>query len=509
VNRQPQVVSPWKVALAFLLIAASAGACRAGKTTEAPPASGTGTQATATPAKTATPATTGVPAASDAPAQTGVLLFRDDFQDGKAQEWSIASTWTVEQHGQVYLFGASGLGGAYVTNGGGWTGYTYQSAIRVNSGALLISINLSQSGRYGLSLGGDGVYLFEEQPAGTFNVLGEAGPITTGSWHRILFAAQGGHVQVSIDSVVWFDVTDPTPITKGTVAVSTVQGSRVGIDNVLVTTIQGTLPAALAQAPAPTSAEPVKAEEIQSEVAPVQADETDVQTVEEPTAPPTVVGGKPDLVLEDVSFTPIPIVQGQPFTANYQVANRGDAAAGAFTSSLHFHAAAGIADCNMDVNGLAPGELAWSSCTRTINGIAGDYPIEVTADLEGEITESDEGNNTTTSTITVNAPPNADLPDLTVTAVKYHGENAQLGTTYECDLSNLGTADSPPVDFEVLDHGALIYSAHGGGIPAGESLVVAFPVHADRPLVLTCIADPNQTITESNEDNNTLTTTIP
>ena len=412
-----------------------------------------------------------VPTATQPPgigqAQSGSILFRDDFQDGQPQDWSIKSAWNVEQFNEVYLFGTSGLGTANVTRGGSWTDYTFQTSARVNKGNLLLSTNLSKQGRYSLRLGTDGVFLLKESPAGKYNILGEAGPITAKTWHQVSFASQAGHLQVSIDKVLWFDYTDTTPITQGTIGVSALDGGRVFVDNVLVTKNQGALPSGVAQAPPPVNNAPSESQVIE-EQADIQPP-GDIQSVGEEIVPIEVSGDQPDLVVSEVTFTPNPIIQGQPFTANFMIENRGGGDAGAFTFSLHFHANAGIADCNMDVSSLASGEAAWGDCSRQINGSTGNYPVEATADIEGEISESDENNNTTNMGLLVaitddggdiesedNREDNSEggQPDLVVTSVEFSPDPAIQGQPFTAAFSirNQGTVASAPFTFRLHFH---------------------------------------------------------
>jgi hypothetical protein len=110
--------------------------------------------------------------------------------------------------------------------------------------------------------------------------------------------------------------------------------------------------------------------------------------------------GQPDLV---VTADLPQAVQGQPFTARVTVTNQGTGDAGAFTVRWHFHAATGLADCNWDVNGLRAGQQWNDSCSRTTNAQPGTSPTRLTADVEGEIAESNEGNNEATPTLTVTA----------------------------------------------------------------------------------------------------------
>lgn len=452
-------------------------------------------------------------------AQSGSVLFRDDFQDGQPQEWGITSAWFVEQSGDVYTFGASGRGGAWVTNGGGWRDYTFQTDAYVESGNLLLSINLSKQGRYSLRLGTDGVYLLKEQPAGAYNVIGQAGPITGGTWHRVSLASQAGHLQVWIDQTLWFDTVDAAPIvSQGTIGVAALEGSRVVVDNVLVTRIEGTLPTGTIQAPPPLSSAPSASEIVEEQSSALPSE--DVETVEEePTSPPPETGGQPDLVVSEVTYTPDPVILGQPFTASYVVENRGGGSAGAFTFLLHFHAAAGIADCSIDVDGLVPGQVAWGQCTRTISGdTAGNYPVEATVDIEGEVAESDEQNNLATPTLTVvlmaedsGGESQAALPDLAITSVLFSPDPVIRGQPFAAHVtvSNNGDADAgiftvrlhfhpntglPDCNWDVPGLGA------GGSIRLNCTQTTNAPAKGYRTdLTL----DVEGEILESNEDNNT------
>jgi hypothetical protein len=453
--------------------------------------------------------------ASNGKAQSGSVLFRDDFQDGKPQDWTIKSAWNIEQFNEAYLFGTSGLGTAYVTRGGSWTDYTLQTSARVNKGSQLMSINLSKQGRYSLRLGTDGVFLLKESPAGKYTVLGEAGPISAKTWHQVSFSSQSGHLQVWIDKVLWFDYTDTSPIKQGTIGVSALDGARVFVDNVLVTKNQGALPSGVVQAPPPVNNAP-SASQIIEEQADVQPP-GDIQSVGEEPIAIEVSGVKPDLVVSEVTFTPNPVIQGQPFTANYLIENRGGGEAGAFTFSLHFHANAGIADCNMDVASLASGESAWGDCSRQINGNTGNYPVEATADIEGEIAEGDENNNTSNLSLQVaktdsggeveseNNPdnnPEGGQPDLVITSVEFSPNPAIQGQPFTAsfNIRNQGTGASAPFTFRLHFHasaGLADCNLDVNSLGPGQGITVKATVDVENEIV------------ESDEGNNVLDLTLP
>jgi subtilase family serine protease len=111
-------------------------------------------------------------------------------------------------------------------------------------------------------------------------------------------------------------------------------------------------------------------------------------------------GGQPDLVVTSVTFDPAKPVKGQNFTAKYEIKNQGDVTSGPFTFRLHFHASAGVADCNWD-GALSATEITWAECVRQINGNTGNYPVKATIDVESEIAESNESNNVLDTTLTL------------------------------------------------------------------------------------------------------------
>lgn len=258
-----------------------------------------------------------------------------------------------------------------------------------------------------LRLNPESVYLIKEQPAENFSVLTQTGPVIMNTWHWIDMAAQAGHIQVYVDQALWIDFVDPAPLSRGTISMASLDGSRVEVDNVLVAQINGSLPSVQVQAPPPIVPEQPPIDEIEDEVSEIPLEEVEI---EEQTPEMTVEGGLPDLVITEVVFSPDPVVQGQPFEMSYVIQNQGNAPAGAFTVHFHFHAASGLADCNADFPSLGAGQVAWGGCTRTTNSQPGTSPTELTVDIENEIAESNEDNNTRNQPLTVGATGGSLLP---------------------------------------------------------------------------------------------------
>jgi len=325
------------------------------------------------------------------PDVNGEILFQDDFQDGQPDGWTINGAWYIQQADDLYYFTASSLGGAWVTAGTSWSGYLYHAGVRLESGSLFLSTNMTQAGRYLLLLRADGMYLLREQPEDNFVSLAETGPITTGIGHSVSIANQSGHLQVYIDQVLWMDYTDPEPITVGTVGVAVQDNSSVAVDNILVMQLNTPLPSGVVQAP-PVAASAPEPEEIIPESGGGLAiseigSESEPENENEPGP-----AGLADIQISNISMLPDPLSQNQPMTVAVTVLNAGNADAGAFNVRW-YPEGANFVGCSWDVPSLAAGEGVDLSCGYQGYPNSGTFNWGVSADADDEIAESDEGNN--------------------------------------------------------------------------------------------------------------------
>lgn len=560
-------------------------------------------------------------------AQAGDILFQDDFQDGQPDGWQITAAWYVQQAGDLYVFESGSSGGAWLPQGSRWNNYAFETAARLDAGSLLLSFNLSQTGRYLTRLDETGLYLFKEYPAKTYTLLAQTGPVSLGEWHQLDTRTYNGHIQVYVDGTLWVDYNDTAPLSMGTIAVTTQDGSQAAVDDVLVTKT-GPLPSVVVQAPPSQGGQPelnfesddgMSLDEIdvtqqgdqqEEEQEEGEGDEqtnspelhiTSVSIMPNAPAPGTQVivtanifnggdqdagaftvrwypdssdvvgcsweigglaagastdtggcvypgygtegtyewraiadadddveegagegnnihngtisvaaadtGGElPDLIVHGVTFDPDPATLGEPFTVNYFVKNQGQGDSDLFTFRLKFHEETGIADCNMDVDGLPAGQVASGTCSRTVNTHPGNFALWAKVDVEGEIAESEDGNNEASYTLSVEAAQPQALPDLIITDVLFI-----TADTIQCNIRNVGSADAPAgVIVALLINGAPVGTVEVvNPIPVGttrtrqiSNLVVPWPIDA------TCVADDPNAIAESEEFNNELTKNI-
>ena len=369
-------------------------------------------------------------------AQEENILFQDDFQDGQPDEWDVTTAWYVQHSEDIYIFSASGRGGAWLPQGSDWRDYAFRTRVRIDAGSLLLSLNLSQGGRYMVHLNENGVYLLKEEPADNYTVLTQTCPLEMGDWHSIAFGAQNGHLQVYVDQALWIDYTDNSPITGGTIAVSSLEGSRVAVDDVMVSQMIASLPNRAIEAPTGCEVAEAPVDAPAGEVSGLTLEEVD-----EGGEPPPVVKeqieedeeeqddqgqeeqdqqtGLPELHISHIAIVPSSPDQGQAITIALTVFNSGEADAGSF-NILWYPEEFDFIGCSWDIFSLVSGEPVDMTCDYQGYSNAGTFTWNVVADAENEVVESIEDNNTQSGFLTVNEvaidPPPAPI-DCTATVL--------------------------------------------------------------------------------------------
>jgi len=182
-------------------------------------------------------------APSAAPAASGSILFKDDFQDGTPDNWSITGGWDVQQDGEIYYFSTAVMGSAWVPGGHNWDDYVLRAAVQINNGTAALNFRLTQEGRYLVTFSQNGLYLLKESPAGNVTVLTKVNPVSLGEWHRVTLGGEGGHIMVFVDRMLKIDFMDPDPLPSGTIAVAANDATNVMVDDIFVTLPEKPFPA--------------------------------------------------------------------------------------------------------------------------------------------------------------------------------------------------------------------------------------------------------------------------
>ncbi|MDD5763517.1 MAG: PKD domain-containing protein, partial [Candidatus Bipolaricaulis anaerobius] len=211
---------------------------------------------------------------------------------------------------------------------------------------------------------------------------------------------------------------------------------------------------------------------------------------------------QPDLIVDAITYSPPTPTLGSTVTFQVTVRNQGSASAGSFVVRLQ-----GVGPSqDQSVASLAAG----ASVTRTFTLPLSTSPetFTATADANGQVSESDEANNTRPVTITAAGP--VARPDLVVDNVTYSPTTPTLGqtVTFQVTVRNQGTASAG--SFVLRLQGVASYQdATVSSLAAGASTMRTFTLPlSTSPETFTATADVFGQVTESDEANNTRPVTI-
>ncbi|HIH95594.1 TPA: PGF-pre-PGF domain-containing protein [Methanosarcina acetivorans] len=214
----------------------------------------------------------------------------------------------------------------------------------------------------------------------------------------------------------------------------------------------------------------------------------------------------PDLVIEnDFSWSPTTPEVGEEVTITATVKNQGDAASGATTLALYID---GSSVREWDVSELSSGESSSVSYTW-IPGSEGSVELRAVVDEDNLITESNEGNNEETATVTV---AENSLPDLIISTFSYP-EEPESGEQQRIQISvkNEGTAaSSRATTLALYIDGSSVREWDVPRLSSGKSSSVSYTwvPESEGSVELRAVVDEDNLITESNEGNNEETATV-
>ncbi|MDD2912739.1 MAG: CARDB domain-containing protein, partial [Candidatus Bipolaricaulis anaerobius] len=216
----------------------------------------------------------------------------------------------------------------------------------------------------------------------------------------------------------------------------------------------------------------------------------------------TVTGpaARPDLVVDNITYTPTTPTPGQTITFQVTVRNQGSASAGSFTVRLQ-----GVGPSqDRTVSSLGAGSQ--TNLTFSLPFLTSPETFTATADYYNQVTESDEANNT--RPVTVTGP--VARPDLVVDAITYNPTTPNLGQTitFQVTVRNQGSASAG--SFVLRLQGAASYQdATVSSLGAGASTTRTFTLPLSTSSeTFTATADLYNQVTESDEANNTRPVTV-
>ncbi len=209
---------------------------------------------------------------------------------------------------------------------------------------------------------------------------------------------------------------------------------------------------------------------------------------------------KPDLVIQNITYSPSSPSVGSTVSFQVTVRNQGAAAAGTFRVRL---VGAGPA-AEANVGSLAAGASHTVNLSLPLS--TSPETFTATADYYGQVAESDEGNNQAQVTVTGITP----LPDLVIQSVTYTPSSPTVGQllTFQITVRNQGGSAAGAFYVRLSDGGGH-QNASLGGLAAGASHTVSLslPLTAASE-TFTVTADAFGQVNESDEANNTYQLTV-
>jgi len=215
----------------------------------------------------------------------------------------------------------------------------------------------------------------------------------------------------------------------------------------------------------------------------------------------------PDIVINSIT-TPSAMIASEPFDISFRVENVGSTAVtGGFYSQMYIDGTAQSIDGWATIN-LPAGQnklLTKSSVTLS----AGTHTVRVVADFKKQVTESNEGNNEKTVSITVKAPAlNTDLYVKTISVPSTIKENEPFNIDFI--VKNSGTDAAGSHRTSIYIDGSFLNSIPISGIGAGvemdytrSGVSLSAGAHTIR-----IVADSNNDVVETNELNNEKSITV-
>ena len=212
----------------------------------------------------------------------------------------------------------------------------------------------------------------------------------------------------------------------------------------------------------------------------------------------------PDLTVTSVTPGKASYRAGETVTVSTSIRNQGEADAGSFV--VRFAPSGGSVQTRT-ISGLKTGEsttLTWTF-TAPVLSETEIWILSVTADSTGVIAESNETNNSASGSVTILG----EKPDLCITSLTPDADSYAPGETitFTAVVKNNGIIACP--ENQIRFSGAEITSQTKSlsQIPAGGSVAVSFTLIApsivgEKTYTVTAMADPNDAVEESDENNN-------
>ncbi len=213
---------------------------------------------------------------------------------------------------------------------------------------------------------------------------------------------------------------------------------------------------------------------------------------------------KPDLVIQDITWDKSSPKQGDTITYTVTIKNQGSGSAGTSTVKYYIDGSYVTSD---SVTSLSAGSTSTQTFTWTANK-CGNVLVKAVADANNAVSESNEGNNERTETVSISC----NKPDLIIQDISWNPANPEQGdtVTFTVTIKNQGAGSAGTSTVKYYIDGSYVTSDSVTSLSAGSTSTQTFTWTANKcgNVQVKAIADAPNAVSESNEGNNEKTKTV-
>ena len=168
-----------------------------------------------------------------------LISFPENFEDGKADGWTLHSGWEVRyEDGNYVLSGSNEQWSSAYPKGSGWFNYTFTTRVKLISGEFNIGFRRSETpfrSRYSIGMNGGDFWLTREINGEYLNLAGERLLLEPHEWHEVKVILDGKNIEFYLDGELELDYTDSDlPIIFGSFSFDVGPDSHVLFDDINV-----------------------------------------------------------------------------------------------------------------------------------------------------------------------------------------------------------------------------------------------------------------------------------
>ncbi len=212
----------------------------------------------------------------------------------------------------------------------------------------------------------------------------------------------------------------------------------------------------------------------------------------------------PDLIIQDISWSPSSPEQGDTVTFTVKIKNQGSGSAGTSTVKYYIDDSYVTSD---SVSGLSAGSTSTQSFMWTAY-TCGNTVVKAVADANSAVSESNEGNNERTETVSITC----NKPDLVIQDISWDKSSPKQGDTitFTVKVKNQGSESAGTSAVKYYIDGSYVTSDSVPSLSAGSTSTQTFTWTAAKcgNVQVNAVADANNAVSESNEWNNERTETV-